>query len=119
MPASSSRKLRYLVWLLALSMLTAAWPCAADTTAHEMPATLPAPAAIDALAERTLRLFNVPGLALAIVQDGHTVFERGYGLRDRDRNRPVDPQTLFGIGSITKSFTAASLALLVDQGAIG
>lgn len=105
-------------------MLIAIWPCS-PSIADELQTDLgrertarPTSATIDALAERTLRLFNVPGLALAIVQDGQPVFARGYGLRDRERNRPVDPRTLFGIGSITKSFTAAALALLVDQGAI-
>jgi len=121
---SSSRKLPRFVWPLALLMLAALWPCSPgmanglQSNTGRGPTTLPPSATIDALAERTLRLFNVPGLALAIVQDGHTVFARGYGLRDRERNAPVDPQTVFGIGSITKSFTAAALALLVDQGAI-
>ncbi len=74
------------------------------------------PQEIDAYAERALREFHTPGLAIAIVKDGHVVFAKGYGVRRLGDPTPVDTNTLFQIASNTKAFTAAALAILVDQG---
>ena len=63
-----------------------------------------------------LREFEVPGLALAIVKDGQPILLKGYGVRRLGTNAPVGPNTLFGIASNTKAFTAAALAMLVDEG---
>jgi CubicO group peptidase (beta-lactamase class C family) len=60
--------------------------------------------------------WKVPGLAVAVVQEGQVLFTEGFGLRDVARGLPVTPDTLFAIGSCTKAFTTASLALLVDAG---
>ncbi len=60
--------------------------------------------------------FNTPGLAIAIVKDGKVQYTKGFGTKTINKNHPVDENTLFAIGSISKSFTALSLALLVDEG---
>lgn len=60
-------------------------------------------------------LFGVPGVAVGIIKDGKTVLKEGYGFRNTDSGEPVDPETIFGIASCTKAFTAASLAALVDK----
>jgi CubicO group peptidase (beta-lactamase class C family) len=60
----------------------------------------------------------VPGLAVAIVKDGQVVLSKGYGLRELGGSDPVDEHTLFAIASNTKAFTAAALAMLVDDGLI-
>src|SRR5262245_13456738 len=60
--------------------------------------------------------WKVPGMSVAVVNDGHVIHCRGYGYRDRDKTLPVSPRTLFAIGSISKSFTAVGLGVLVDQG---
>jgi CubicO group peptidase (beta-lactamase class C family) len=70
----------------------------------------------DAYVEAVRAKFEVPGIAVAIVKDGQVVLARGYGLRDRERNLPVDAHTLFAIASNTKAFTAASLSMLADDG---
>ena len=62
--------------------------------------------------------WKVPGLGVAIVEDGKTVFARGYGWRNVEQELPVTPDTLFAIGSNTKSFTATLLAMQVDEGAL-
>ncbi len=62
--------------------------------------------------------WDIPGMAVAIVKDGKTIFAEGYGLRKAGSNEKVDANTLFGIASLTKAFTSASLAILVDQGKI-
>lgn len=72
---------------------------------------------IDATVERTRTTFKVPGIALAIVQNGKIVFSRGYGQRAEDpKSASVDGRTLFAIGSNSKEFTATALAQLVDAG---
>jgi len=76
------------------------------------------PANLDAYVARDMNTFNVPGIALAIVKDGKVVLAKGYGVRKLGDAAPVDENTLFGIGSNTKAFTAAALATLVDAGKI-
>ena len=58
--------------------------------------------------------WKVPGLALAIVKDDQVVHVKGYGVRDREKQLPVTPETLFPIASISKSFTATGLGMLAD-----
>ncbi len=69
--------------------------------------------------ERVREKWGVPGIAVAVVKDGKLVFARGYGVRKKGGTAPVTPKTLFGIASNTKAFTAAALAILVDEGKIG
>ena len=75
--------------------------------------------AIDDIATQSLAAFDVPGMAVAVVRDGETIFLKGYGLRDVGRNLPVTPSTYFRIGSTSKAFTSAALALLVQDGKLG
>jgi CubicO group peptidase (beta-lactamase class C family) len=77
-----------------------------------------APNDLDEVASRVLKEFEVPGLAIAIVKDGKVVLAKGYGVRKLGEPAPVDDNTLFGIASNTKAFTAAALAMLVDEGKI-
>jgi CubicO group peptidase (beta-lactamase class C family) len=59
------------------------------------------------------------GIAVSIVRDGKTLFSKGYGFSDVDRQVAVDPgQTPFSIGSITKCFTATAIAQLLERGVI-
>lgn len=74
------------------------------------------PAKVDELVERTLKTFNVPGIAVGIIKDGKLVHAKGYGVRSLNTKQRVDEHTLFGIASNTKAFTAAALGILVDEG---
>src|SRR5499433_4262782 len=76
------------------------------------------PPDLDAYVARALKEFDVPGLAVAVVKDGKVALVKGYGVRKLGEPAPVDEQTLFGIASNTKAFTAAALAILVDEGKI-
>ncbi len=62
--------------------------------------------------------FDVPGLAIGIVQDDSIIYCKGFGLKEINGNLPVNENTIFGIGSISKSFTALTLSILVDEGKI-
>ncbi len=73
---------------------------------------------IDEVVARTLKTFDVPGIAVAVVKDGKVVHAKGYGLRSIATNQKVDENTLFGIASNSKAFTTAALAILVDEGKI-
>ena len=59
--------------------------------------------------------WKVPGLAITVVQNGEAALVRAYGLRDVEAGLQVTTDTQFLIGSVTKSFTATGLALLVDE----
>ncbi|MVM29040.1 serine hydrolase [Spirosoma sp. HMF4905] len=71
---------------------------------------------IDALVQRTLTTFDVPGIAVAVIKDGKVVHLKGYGVRSLKTHQPVDENTLFGIASNSKAFTAAALGILMDEG---
>jgi CubicO group peptidase (beta-lactamase class C family) len=59
---------------------------------------------------------GIPGLAVGIVASNHLLWAKGYGVEVIDGNAPVTADTRFCIGSCTKAFTAAALAVLVDEG---
>ncbi|MEO6686720.1 MAG: serine hydrolase [Dyadobacter sp.] len=71
---------------------------------------------IDELVEKTLTAFDVPGIAVAVVKDGKVIHSKGYGVRSLKTREKVDENTLFGIASNSKAFTAASLGILMDEG---
>jgi CubicO group peptidase (beta-lactamase class C family) len=83
-----------------------------------LPASQGAPPDVDAWVQRTLTTFDVPGVSLAIVKDGSVALARGYGVKKLGEPAPVDANTLFGIASNTKAFTATALGILVDEGKI-
>jgi len=76
------------------------------------------PPGFDALVARAMKTFEVPGMGIAVVKDGKVVLAKGYGVRKLGEPAPVDAQTLFGIASNTKAFTATALGLLVEEGKI-
>lgn len=71
---------------------------------------------IDSLTELTLKTFDVPGIAVAVVKDGKIIHAKGYGVRSLNTKQKVDENTLFGIASNSKAFTVAALGILVDEG---
>ena len=74
------------------------------------------PADTDAYVAKAMSSFGSPGLSLAIVENGKTVVARGYGIRSIVTKTAADEHTAFPIGSESKAFTSASLAILVDHG---
>lgn len=70
---------------------------------------------IDSLVEKTLTTFNVPGIAVSVIKDGRIIHLKGYGVRSIKTNKKVDENTLFGVASNTKAFTAAAIGMLIDE----
>jgi len=73
-------------------------------------------AGIDADVERAMKELHVPGAAIGVIEDGKVVLAKGYGVREIGKPGMVDADTLFDIGSMTKSFTAVTVAAMVDDG---
>ena len=98
-------KIRILVALVAL--------------AAAAPALAAPPANLDTRIEELRRTSELPGLAIAIVEDGKTTLARGYGVRKLGGNDAVNADTIFMTGSTGKAVTVAALATLVDAGKLG
>ncbi|MCI0606418.1 serine hydrolase [bacterium] len=73
------------------------------------------PSELDSYIVRSLREAEVPGAAIAIVKDGR-VLAKGYGVRRVGNPVAVDGNTLFDSASLMKSFTAAAIGVLIDEG---
>ncbi|ALK95328.1 beta-lactamase [Massilia sp. WF1] len=100
----------------ALAQAPASAPTAVPASAAvASPATIQL-ASLDADVERVMKLFDVPGIAIAIVKDGQVLTARGFGVRKLGAPEKVDGKTLFEVASNSKAFTAAALAMLVDEG---
>jgi D-alanyl-D-alanine carboxypeptidase len=59
---------------------------------------------------------GAPGAAVIVVKAGQVLHRKGYGLANLELNVPVEPETVFKIGSVTKQFTAVSILMLVEEG---
>jgi CubicO group peptidase (beta-lactamase class C family) len=106
--ASSNRfAVAFATTITMLTLAISAW--------SQSPPTAP-PTDLDAYVASSMKTFEVPGMAVAIVKDGKIVVAKGYGVRKLGDPTPVDEFTMFGIGSNTKAFTTAALATLVDEG---
>ncbi|UQA54596.1 serine hydrolase domain-containing protein [Polyangium aurulentum] len=88
------------------------------------PAPAPAPEpivspemqSIDALIARQVSEKKLVGLSVAVMREGELLLAKGYGKRSLPEGRPVDTDTMFGIGSVTKQFTCAIILLLAEEG---
>ena len=69
----------------------------------------------DAYVNQALATWKVPGAGIAIVRNDSVIYARGYGVREFGKAAPVTERTVFAIGSSSKAFTAAAVAMLVDE----
>ncbi|WP_313692219.1 serine hydrolase [Halorarum halobium] len=72
--------------------------------------------AVGDLVRRTMRRDRLPGVSVAVLEDDSITFADGFGSRDLAGNRPATPDTLYGIGSVTKSVTALAVVQLQESG---
>ena len=94
------------------------WVGGNDLVARPSPTGIPvaALANFDGVVTDLMDRWQVAGGALAVAKDGRLVLARGYGLADVERGKPVQPDSLFRLASISKPITSAAILKLVDQG---
>ncbi len=80
--------------------------------------TLPGLSSFERATRRLLRRARIPGLSIGLRTGDRTVLARGYGYRDRGRRLPATGRTVYGIASMTKSFTALAILRLAEDGAL-
>lgn len=95
--------------------LAAAVSLAFSATVQAEPSQISS-AKLDTTVAQIRAIYDVPGMAIAIVEGDEVVFAKGYGVHESGEAAEVSTRTLFKIASVTKNFTTAALALLVDQG---
>ena len=71
--------------------------------------------AVDRIVTHAMNAFHVPGAAVAVVRNDRVVYAKGYGVTEIGGMKAVTADTLFGLGSTTKAFTTAAMAMLVDE----
>ena len=100
--------------VLAIAVAGSAFPVAAVQTPAQDPLADLADYIRGSMAD-----WELPGLAVAVVHGDEVVFAEGFGVKELGKDDPVDAHTLFQIGSVSKSFAAAALGALVDDGLMG
>ena len=73
---------------------------------------------LDELIQNTLKTFDVPGISVGIVKDGKVIYAKGFGVSSLTTKNKMDANTLVGIASNSKGFTATALAILADEGTL-
>ena len=73
------------------------------------------PKELDDYVAATVRDWEIPGVAIAVVKDGKVLVVKGYGVRELGKPETIDENTIFDAASLTKSFTVAAIASLVDE----
>lgn len=101
-----------LLFTFALGLVVSPLLGAADTAIATV-----TPAAVDAIFA-TWDKPTSPGCALAVIHDGRIIYERGYGSADLEHDIPITPATVFYVGSDSKQFAAAAIALLAQRGTL-
>lgn len=70
----------------------------------------------ETFAERLAKKYQIPGIAIGLAHNGKVVYEKGFGHRNVEKELPVTMDTVFGIASVTKSFTCMAVMILQEQG---
>ena len=76
------------------------------------------PTEFDERVEEVRKAAGIPGMSIAIVENGKVALARGYGVRKLGNRKLVDADTIFPTGSTGKAFTVTALAILADRGEI-
>ncbi len=100
----------------AIAGTTSAWAAPpqarSDGAAWAQPASI---AELDAYIEKARVDWGVPGVAVVVTKDDKIVYAKGFGVREQGKSERVDADTVFAIGSSSKAFAGAALAMLVDE----
>ena len=110
-----------ILFVLLLSLTAPTLAVNASAPGSPAPAANPAQSIIDkyrTLIAQEMAKQNIPGMAIAIVDDNQVVWSEGFGFTDFDHQTPVTADTPFSIQSMSKSFTAAAVMLAVQDGLV-
>ena len=109
-----------IVWsFVAVAALLSASPAmAADGVFRRLDGTRLSEAQIDRTVGELMTAAHVPGLALALINDGRVVFVKAYGARDLEQKLPLEDDTIMYGASLTKAAFAYMVMQLVDEGVI-
>lgn len=72
----------------------------------------------DTYAQKAVKDWNIPGLAVVVVKNNQIVFKKTYGVKSVQNNLPINNETYFACASTTKAMTATAMGILVDQGKV-
>ncbi|MFC2086135.1 serine hydrolase domain-containing protein [Bacteroidota bacterium] len=103
------------VWILLASIFLFAINCSRtpkDNNISYLQENLPH------IIEKQMQDWHIPGLAVGIVKDDEVIFMKGFGYRDREKKLPVTTKTIFPIASCSKSFTALSAYMMIEDSLI-
>lgn len=111
------------LWLAVLTAFAAAVPGEALPADKPTPAEsfsmtgtpVPGMASYDRIIGELMKKWEIPGGAVAVAKDGRLLLARGYGLAEVETQRPVQPDALFRIASVSKPITAATILALVER----
>jgi CubicO group peptidase (beta-lactamase class C family) len=73
---------------------------------------------LDDVVTKVIAEWKVPGVSVAVVKNGKVIYAKGFGFRDVEKKLPVTTDTLFAIGSVSKSFTSLIFGVLNDEGKV-
>ena len=105
---------QYLTFVVSLSLILAG--CRQATVAPTIGELASGMGSYDRAFARVMNKWEIPGGALAVIDEGQFLLARGYGLADVARNEPVLPESLFRIASLSKPITAVAVLKLVEEG---
>ncbi|WP_221931067.1 serine hydrolase [Telmatospirillum sp. J64-1] len=74
--------------------------------------------ALPSLVQEVMERSGVPGMAVAVIHEGETVFLEGFGVRNLDTGEPVTSDTVFQVASVSKSVSATIAAIAVSEGRV-
>ena len=111
--------------LLPIMLILSAFPAVVDTYG-QIPEAIQTTVAPDPMFE-TIRANilervesgEIPSMAVAVSQRGEIIWEEAFGWADRESGIPATPETVYPLGSLSKSITATGIMILVERGVIG
>src|SRR5689334_23021850 len=102
----------------ALLLAPVLWSCASQTATRTPAAADAFGASVDKLAADYMAAQKIPGMAIAVIQDGQILKRATYGVASVELNVPLTEKTLFTMASTSKEFTAVAIMSLVEEGKI-
>src|SRR5580698_6041315 len=102
--------------LITTTFLLSVALCAAQSLAPPVPMNAAAEAHLQAYIPALMEKGGVPGLSIAVIRDGRTVWSESYGVRSETTKKPVTKDTMFNVGSLSKPVFAYGVLKLVDAG---